>query len=94
MCTKGRTNAFARVCVFLMPPYQVARDNASKMAGGLMHFRKDNPYCGWFARLWRLVDPLSEADCDSYLSLLSTLHGLRSGPHDILLSPDGMQYMV
>ena len=73
---------------------QVARDNASKMAGGLMHFRNENPMCAWFARLWRLIDPLPESDCDTYLSLLSKLLSMKGTPNDIVPSPDGMQYLV
>ena len=73
---------------------QVARDNASKMAGGLMHFRNENPMCAWFARLWRLIDPLPESDCDTYLSLLSKLLSMKGTPNDIVPSPDGMQFLV
>ena len=49
-----------------------------------------------FASLWRLsVDSLAtDEDCDNYLSVYSRMHGLSTGPNDIVYSTDGAQILV
>ena len=47
-----------------------------------------------FARLWRLVEPISDDGCDQYLSLLSKLTAMKGGAGDMVPSADGLQCLV
>ena len=49
-----------------------------------------------FARLWRLVEPISDDGCDQYLSLLSKLAAtaMKGGAGDLVPSADGLQCLV
>jgi hypothetical protein len=47
-----------------------------------------------FARLWRLVEPISDDGCDQYLSLLSKLTAMKGGAGDLVPSADGLQCLV
>ncbi len=47
-----------------------------------------------FARLWHLYEPLSEEECDDYLSILSKLQEIKGGPGEVITSPEGLQVLV